>query len=298
MGYYANAAPPDVASVAPVASVASVAPVAPVAPSPRSYSERSTSISLPRDVAIGDPCRLRRWRGVRYATRAGATATFTFSGSSVTWYGPVGPTRGRARVSVDGKLVRTVDLRSSSFTARKAVFSQTWTAAAKHTLVIEVVGTARHPYVAHRRVRRRRVSRRRSARGGDLDLDPVVRGQGGHADRRPGRGVRREVRAVDRVHRREVGEVAQVDRAAHHVAMVEPDDPQQPPTLSSIARVSASIPPGTAPWTPGSIADLAGKEHEAVRLHDLGERAGRPARGRAGSGRSLASGPPAKRVGA
>ncbi len=147
MGYYANAAPPDVASVAPVASVASVAPVAPVAPSPRSYSERSTSISYrgtwPSATHAG-----YAGGAVRYATRAGATATFTFSGSSVTWYGPVGPTRGRARVSVDGKLVRTVDLRSSSFTARKAVFSQTWTAAAKHTLVIEVVGTARHPYVA------------------------------------------------------------------------------------------------------------------------------------------------------
>jgi hypothetical protein len=38
--------------------------------------------------------------------------------------------------------------------------------------------------------------------------------------------------------------------------------------LSSIARVSGSIPPGAA----RHVADLAGEEHEAVRLDDLRER--------------------------
>ena len=62
--------------------------------------------------------------------------------------GPVGPTRGRARVFIDGALVKIVDLQRSSFTARKAVFTRSWTTPGKHTLVIEVVGTAGHPYVA------------------------------------------------------------------------------------------------------------------------------------------------------
>ena len=60
----------------------------------------------------------------------------------------VGPTRGRARILVDGTYVKTVNLYASSFTARKAVFSKSWTAAGAHTLVIDVVGTAGHPYVA------------------------------------------------------------------------------------------------------------------------------------------------------
>ena len=85
---------------------------------------------------------------VLYATDAGATATFTFTGTRVIWYGPVGPTRGKARILIDGVAVKTVDLQAGSFTAHKAIFSRTWATAAKHTLVIEVVGTAGRPYVA------------------------------------------------------------------------------------------------------------------------------------------------------
>jgi hypothetical protein len=84
----------------------------------------------------------------KYATKAGASASFAFSGSKVIWYGPVGPTRGKARVLIDGTYVKTVNLYSSTFTARKAVFSKSWATAGAHTLRIEVVGTAGHPYVA------------------------------------------------------------------------------------------------------------------------------------------------------
>jgi hypothetical protein len=84
----------------------------------------------------------------KYATKAGATASFAFSGSKVVWYGPVGPTRGKARVLVDGTYLKTVNLYASSFAARKAVFSKSWSVAGAHTVVIEVLGTAGHPYVA------------------------------------------------------------------------------------------------------------------------------------------------------
>jgi hypothetical protein len=84
----------------------------------------------------------------KWATTAGATATFTFSGSRVIWYGPVGPTRGKARVLIDGVYVKTVDLYRTAFTAHKALFSRSWAAAGKHSLVIQVVGTKGHPYVA------------------------------------------------------------------------------------------------------------------------------------------------------
>jgi Transglycosylase-like domain len=86
--------------------------------------------------------------GVKYATKAGATATVSFTGKKVVWYGPVGPTRGKARVSIDGKVVRTVDLHRSGFSARVAVFSKTFATKGAHTLTIEVLGTARHPMVA------------------------------------------------------------------------------------------------------------------------------------------------------
>jgi hypothetical protein len=85
---------------------------------------------------------------VRYATTAKATATFVFTGHKVAWYGPVGPTRGKARISIDGVYVKTVDLYRSSFTARTLAFGRSWTAATRHTLEIEVVGTSGHPMVA------------------------------------------------------------------------------------------------------------------------------------------------------
>jgi hypothetical protein len=86
--------------------------------------------------------------GVRYSTQAGARASFTFTGTKILWYGPVGRTRGQARIFIDGTYLRTISLYSTSFTARKVVFSKSWSSAGKHTIVIEVVGTAGHPYVA------------------------------------------------------------------------------------------------------------------------------------------------------
>jgi hypothetical protein len=85
---------------------------------------------------------------VRYATGRGASATMTFTGRGVIWYGPTGPTRGKAKVYVDGRLVKTVDLRGSGFRARAAVFSKRWSSARRHTIRIVVLGTAGRPMVA------------------------------------------------------------------------------------------------------------------------------------------------------
>ena len=101
--------------------------------------------ALLREEFAGSPTPGRGSRPVIRATRAarprtrpeaGATATFTFTGKRVTWYGPVGPTRGKAKVSIDGTYVRTVDLHASGFTARKAVFTTSWSTAGAHTLTI------------------------------------------------------------------------------------------------------------------------------------------------------------------
>ena len=85
---------------------------------------------------------------VKYATKSGATATLTFTGKKVVWYGPVGPTRGKARVSIDGKVVKTVNLHRTGFAAHVAVYSKTFGAKGTHTLTIEVLGTHGHPMVA------------------------------------------------------------------------------------------------------------------------------------------------------
>src|SRR5262249_8859094 len=47
------------------------------------------------------------------STEANAAAQFTFNGASVTWLASTGPTRGRARVLVDGKLRDNIDLYSA-----------------------------------------------------------------------------------------------------------------------------------------------------------------------------------------
>ncbi len=85
---------------------------------------------------------------VTYARAAGATATLTFTGTKVTWIGPVGPTRGKARVLVDGVPVKTVNLQAARFQARKALFTASFATAAEHTLTIKVLGTPGRGLVA------------------------------------------------------------------------------------------------------------------------------------------------------
>ena len=84
---------------------------------------------------------------VHSTSARGATSTLTFSGTAVAWAGPVGPTRGKARVFLDGALVTTVDLYRGSFVARDIVFA-TNVADGTHTLRIEALSTSGRPTVA------------------------------------------------------------------------------------------------------------------------------------------------------
>ena len=88
--------------------------------------------------------RYRDYSGARamYATQRGASATITFTGTSVAWYGPVGPTRGTARVYIDRRAVATVDLRRSTYAAHKLLFSRAL-APGKHTVRIVVTSSGR-----------------------------------------------------------------------------------------------------------------------------------------------------------
>lgn len=79
---------------------------------------------------------------VTYATRTGASATYRFTGNGIAWYGPVGPTRGKANVYIDGKMVTTVDLRRSDFAARKLLFARPLSDG-RHTVKIVVISSGR-----------------------------------------------------------------------------------------------------------------------------------------------------------
>jgi len=78
---------------------------------------------------------------------AGASARLTFAGQQIAWVSTVGPTRGQARVYVDGAYVRTVDLHGSSIEARRIVYVQAWPSPGTHTLEIRIVGTSGRPRV-------------------------------------------------------------------------------------------------------------------------------------------------------
>jgi hypothetical protein len=75
------------------------------------------------------------------STRRGASLVVRFTGRSIALVGPVGPTRGRAAIYLDGVMVRTIDLGARHFDPRRTVFSKTWRAAGTHRLVLRVLGT-------------------------------------------------------------------------------------------------------------------------------------------------------------
>lgn len=84
---------------------------------------------------------------LKYASSAGASATYTFGGSSVGWVAARGPNRGYARVYVDGAYAGTVNLYASAYQYRRVVFARNFGAAGAHTLKIVVVGSGKHPVV-------------------------------------------------------------------------------------------------------------------------------------------------------
>src|SRR5439155_9521485 len=78
-----------------------------------------------------------------FRSAAGATATFTFTGTEVSWIGCPCELCGIAKVRGDGALVAMVDNFAATRPAASGViFTASGLAAGSHTLVIEVTGTA------------------------------------------------------------------------------------------------------------------------------------------------------------
>jgi hypothetical protein len=80
---------------------------------------------------------------VRYSERNGATATYTLYAKSVAWIGPVGSTRGKARVLVDGVSMGVIDLRRSTFHPQVVLFKKSWASVGNHVIKITVIGSGR-----------------------------------------------------------------------------------------------------------------------------------------------------------
>ena len=84
----------------------------------------------------------RAWSGgtAAVSTTAGAQATFSFTGPSVTWIGGRAPGTGIANVSLDGAFVAEVDTYSKTEEIRVPMFTLNGLTNASHTLTIEVTG--------------------------------------------------------------------------------------------------------------------------------------------------------------
>jgi hypothetical protein len=89
----------------------------------------------------------QNWGSVRFASVAGATAKFTFTGSEVAWISTGASNRGKAKVYLDGVLKAKVDLYSATTSARRIAFVASGISADPHTLKIIVSGTSGRPRV-------------------------------------------------------------------------------------------------------------------------------------------------------
>ncbi|WP_343243088.1 N-acetylmuramoyl-L-alanine amidase [Streptomyces sp. SID12501] len=76
-----------------------------------------------------------------------ASLTWTFTGRSAALAVSRGSTSGQADVFVDGVKAATVDLRSSTTKYRDVIWTKSWSASARHTVRIVVVGTTGRPAV-------------------------------------------------------------------------------------------------------------------------------------------------------
>jgi GH25 family lysozyme M1 (1,4-beta-N-acetylmuramidase) len=80
-------------------------------------------------------------------TTAGAWASYTFTGASVSWLSYRGPNRGSAKVYVDGTYVATVNLNATTYLPKQVVFARNWSTNGTHTIKIVNLATAGHPRI-------------------------------------------------------------------------------------------------------------------------------------------------------
>ena len=79
----------------------------------------------------------------RFATAAGASVKYTFSGRAVAWVTQLTPNSGQVAVYIDGDLVATVDTHADATTERFVALTRSWSSYGKHTIKLVAVGGLR-----------------------------------------------------------------------------------------------------------------------------------------------------------
>ena len=111
-------------------------------------------VTMPADVEQGSPAIGYSWRTVTKSSAyggsyvsdhlQGASASFSFSGTQVTWYTVTGPAQGKASVSIDGHALGTFDgYASTEHTKVAHLFSGLSKGA--HTITVRVLGQVGAP---------------------------------------------------------------------------------------------------------------------------------------------------------
>jgi hypothetical protein len=77
----------------------------------------------------------------RYLAAAGASASYTTTARSLSFVTTLAPTRGSAKIYIDGVYQTTVDLNSSTTTFQFVAFSKSWSSAGTHTIKVVSVGS-------------------------------------------------------------------------------------------------------------------------------------------------------------
>src|SRR5262249_29961127 len=80
---------------------------------------------------------------VAYSTSSGAILRYGFPGRSVALVATLGPGRGTADVYIDGYRATTIDLSSSTLTARQVVFTRNWSSSGSHVISLQLRSNAR-----------------------------------------------------------------------------------------------------------------------------------------------------------
>jgi Big-like domain-containing protein len=106
----------------------------------RRFEETDPSIAYAGSWDQGNFNRAWSMRTVAVSGEPGAQATFTFSGTSVSWIGTRKSTTGIARVYLDGAFVTEIDTYAATDGLQNTIFRVSDLAAGTHTLTIEVTG--------------------------------------------------------------------------------------------------------------------------------------------------------------
>src|SRR5262249_7911398 len=80
----------------------------------------------------------------KFATVAGKTAKFSFTGSQVAWVSTLGTNRGSATAALDGGTAATVNTQGTALKPAMGVYTKKGAVGA-HSLRVKVLGRAGHP---------------------------------------------------------------------------------------------------------------------------------------------------------